>query len=159
MEPEVPNPAFLLMDREDAFWAAKRVAAFTDAEIRALVETGEYSDARASQWIADSLIRRRDKIAEAWFSGDAANRQVRCGGWDADFRGVAAKRQGVSGNTPSGGQAGTITVMSPNCRMRPADMFQRSVATASTWQQRSVRQTSPCCRSANGVCAPGPKRA
>ena len=28
-KPNYPNPAFLLMDREDAFWAAKQVAAFT----------------------------------------------------------------------------------------------------------------------------------
>jgi len=67
-KPNYPNPAFWLMDREDAFWAAKQVAAFTDAEIRALVETGEYSDPRAAQWISDSLIKRRDKIAAAWFS-------------------------------------------------------------------------------------------
>lgn len=63
-----PNPAFLLMDREDAFWAAEQVAAFSDAEIRALVETGEYSDPRAADWITECLIKRRDKIAEAWFS-------------------------------------------------------------------------------------------
>src|SRR5581483_7879746 len=67
-KPNYPNPAFLLMDSADAFWAAKQVAAFTDAEIRALVETGEYSDPRAAEWIARSLIERRDKIAGAWFS-------------------------------------------------------------------------------------------
>lgn len=67
-KPNYPNPAFLKMDREDAFWAAKQVAAFTDADIRALVETGQYSDPRAAEWISNSLINRRDKIAEAWFS-------------------------------------------------------------------------------------------
>jgi hypothetical protein len=67
-KPNYPNPAFVLMDREDAFWAAKQVAAFTDEEIRALIETGEYSDPRAAQWVADSLIKRRDKVAAAWFS-------------------------------------------------------------------------------------------
>lgn len=67
-KPNYPNPAFLMMDREDAFWAAKQVAALTDEEIRALVDTGEYSDPRAAQWISDSLIKRRDKIASAWFS-------------------------------------------------------------------------------------------
>ena len=46
--PDYPNPAFLQMDREDAFWAARQVAAFSDEEIRALVETGEYSDPRAA---------------------------------------------------------------------------------------------------------------
>ena len=63
-----PNPAFLMMDREDAFWAAKQVAAFTDDEIRAIVKTGEFSDQRAADWIVDCLIKRRDKIALAWFS-------------------------------------------------------------------------------------------
>ena len=58
----------MMTDRQDAFWAAKQVAAFTDAEIRALVETGEYSDPKATDWMADCLIKRRDKIAQAWFS-------------------------------------------------------------------------------------------
>jgi hypothetical protein len=61
-----PNPAFLRTDDEDSFWAAKQVAAFTDEEIRAIVETGEYSDPRATDWITDCLIQRRDKIAAAW---------------------------------------------------------------------------------------------
>jgi hypothetical protein len=67
-KPEVPNPAFLMMDRADAFWAAKQVAAFTNDEIRAMVETGKLSDQRAADWITDCLIKRRDKIAQAWFS-------------------------------------------------------------------------------------------
>lgn len=66
---DYPNPAFVRMDRGDAFWAARQVAAFTDEEIRALVETGEYSDPRAAEWIAECLIERRDKIAEAWLRG------------------------------------------------------------------------------------------
>jgi hypothetical protein len=57
-----------MMDKADAFWAAKQVAAFTDDEIRAIVETGKLSDQRAADWIADCLIKRRDKIAQAWFS-------------------------------------------------------------------------------------------
>jgi hypothetical protein len=67
-KPEAPNPAFLMMDKADAFWAAKQVAAFTDDEIRAIVETGKYTEERAAAWIADCLIKRRDKIAQAWFS-------------------------------------------------------------------------------------------
>lgn len=65
---DYPNPAFLLMDNEDAFWAAKQVAVFTDAEIRALVETGQFSDPRAVDWITECLIQRRNRIAEAWLS-------------------------------------------------------------------------------------------
>jgi hypothetical protein len=66
--PENANPAFLMMDKRDAFWAAKQVAAFTDEEIRAMVATGKLTDQRAADWIADCLIKRRDKIVEAWFS-------------------------------------------------------------------------------------------
>ena len=67
-KPTYPNPAFLLTDRDDAFWAAKQVAAFSDDEIRALVQTGQYSDPRAADWIAECLIKRRDKIAEMAFA-------------------------------------------------------------------------------------------
>ena len=63
-----PNPAFMRMDREDAFWAAKQVAAFTDDEIRAIVETGELSDPRAADWLTKCLIQRRDRIVAAWFA-------------------------------------------------------------------------------------------
>jgi hypothetical protein len=66
-KPNYPNPSFLMMDPEDAFWAAKQIAAFTDDEIRAIVKTGEFSDPRAADWIADCLIQRRDKIAASWF--------------------------------------------------------------------------------------------
>jgi hypothetical protein len=67
-KPEAANPAFLMMDEADAFWAAKQVAAFTNDEIRAIVETGQLSDPRAADWIVDCLIKRRDKIARVWFS-------------------------------------------------------------------------------------------
>ena len=42
--------------------------AFTDEEIRAIVRTGRYSDVAAEQWIAECLIRRRDKIGRAFLS-------------------------------------------------------------------------------------------
>lgn len=65
---DYPNPAFLLLDGEDGFWAAKQIAAFSEADIRALVETGEFSDPRAEDWVVSCLIARRDKIAKAYFS-------------------------------------------------------------------------------------------
>jgi hypothetical protein len=63
-----PNTAFLLMDDDDAFWAAKKVMAFSDADIRAIVETGRYSDPEATAWVTETLIKRRDKIGKAWLS-------------------------------------------------------------------------------------------
>ena len=66
--PEYPNPAFVNRLPDDNFWAAKQVMALTDAEIRAIVKTGEYSDAGAEKWVADALIERRDKIGKAYFA-------------------------------------------------------------------------------------------
>jgi hypothetical protein len=48
---------------DDAFWAARQVAAFTDEEIRAIVKVAQYSDPKAERWIGDSLID--DAIASA----------------------------------------------------------------------------------------------
>ncbi len=64
--PEYRNPAFKNRLPDDALWAAKQVMAFSDEQIRALVKTGQYSDPRAEAWIADCLIKRRDKIGKAF---------------------------------------------------------------------------------------------
>jgi hypothetical protein len=63
---DYPNPAFQNRLADDEFWAARQVMRFTDDHIRALVKTGEYSDPKAEQWIADTLIARRDKIGRAF---------------------------------------------------------------------------------------------
>jgi hypothetical protein len=52
---------------DDTYWAAKQVMAFTDEEIRALVNTGQYRDPDAAAWIAECLIARRDRIGRAYF--------------------------------------------------------------------------------------------
>jgi hypothetical protein len=65
--PEYPNPAFLNMLPDDAFWAAKQVMAFTDEQIHAIVRTGGYSDSRVVDYITKCLIERRDKIGKAYF--------------------------------------------------------------------------------------------
>jgi hypothetical protein len=66
--PNYPVSSFLLMDEQDAFWAAKQVLAFSDADIRAIVETAQYSDPRATDWVTECLIKRRDKIGKVWLS-------------------------------------------------------------------------------------------
>jgi hypothetical protein len=53
---------------DDEFWGAKQVTAFTDDDIRALVSTGEYTDPAAAEWIARTLIARRDKIRRYYFA-------------------------------------------------------------------------------------------
>ena len=65
---EYPNTAFLNMRADDAFWGARRVAAFTDAQLRLLVERGRYSDPLAADQVLAALMGRRDKIARAWLT-------------------------------------------------------------------------------------------
>jgi hypothetical protein len=67
-KPEYPNPAFERMLPDDAFWAARIVARFSDEAIRALVATGAYADPRSARYLADTLIQRRDKVV-AWCFG------------------------------------------------------------------------------------------
>ena len=47
---------------DDAFWAARRIAAFSDELIRAAVKAGQFSDPKAEKYLGDVLIKRRDKI-------------------------------------------------------------------------------------------------
>ena len=64
--PRVPTAAMSRADDRDTFWAALRVAAFSDDLIRAAVATGEYADPEAARLLADVLIKRRDAIARTY---------------------------------------------------------------------------------------------
>ena len=66
--PQTPTTAYLELRDDDAFWAARRVAAFTDELIRAAVHTGEFSDPAAEKYLADVLIKRRDKIVSIYLT-------------------------------------------------------------------------------------------
>lgn len=61
-----PNPAFVRMRADDAFWAARKVAAFSDDMLRALVGEGRYSDPQAAAYLSTWLMRRRDAIARTY---------------------------------------------------------------------------------------------
>jgi len=65
-KPRAPTAAFLNARADDNFWAARRVMAFSNDMIRALVHTGQYSDPAAERHLADVLIKRRDKIGRAY---------------------------------------------------------------------------------------------
>jgi hypothetical protein len=74
-KPTLPNPAFRNARPDDTFWAAVRVMAFSDEAIRAVVGTAQLSDPRASAYLADVLIKRRDRIGRTWLT--AVNPVVR----------------------------------------------------------------------------------
>jgi hypothetical protein len=65
--PEYPNPAFDRMLGDDAFWAAKIVARFSDEAVRALVAVGDYQSKDSERTLAEILIQRRDKVVSYGF--------------------------------------------------------------------------------------------
>jgi len=66
-KPNYPNPAFLAMTPLDAYWGAKRVMAFTNEDIRAIIEEGQFHDPESVDYITRVLELRRDAIGRAWF--------------------------------------------------------------------------------------------
>ena len=67
--PRVPAAALRHAQADDLFWAARRVMAFSDDLIRAVVKTGTYTDPEAAAHLADVLIERRNKIGAAYLIG------------------------------------------------------------------------------------------
>src|SRR5262249_13704876 len=65
-KPQTPVAAYVELRADDAFWAARRVMAFTDDLIRAAVHTGAYSDPAAEAHLAAVLIARRNAIGRAY---------------------------------------------------------------------------------------------
>jgi hypothetical protein len=68
-KPRVPTSAFLHARPDDDFWAARRVMAFSDEMIRAVVATGGFSDPAAEAYLAETLMKRRDAIGRAFLPG------------------------------------------------------------------------------------------
>ena len=64
---EQQEAAFREMTDGDAYWGAKIVASFSDAQIKAAVSSARYEDPRATEFLVRNLIERRDKIARYWF--------------------------------------------------------------------------------------------
>jgi hypothetical protein len=67
-KPEYPNAAFENMRPDDAFWAARIVSRFSDESIRAIVGKARYSDPRATEYMTQTLIKRRDKVLRTWLN-------------------------------------------------------------------------------------------
>jgi hypothetical protein len=66
--PQTPTVAYMEMRLDDAFWAAQRIAAFSDDLIRAIVRTGQYSDPAAEKYIGDVIIQRRETIKRIYLT-------------------------------------------------------------------------------------------
>ena len=66
--PQSPTTAYMELRDDDAFWAARRIAAVTEDLVRAAVHTGEYSDPKAEQYLVDVLMKRRNKILNVYLN-------------------------------------------------------------------------------------------
>jgi len=66
--PQTPTTAYMEMRDDDAFWAARRIGAFTDDLIRAAVHVGEFSDPKAEKYLGDVLIQRRETIKRVYLT-------------------------------------------------------------------------------------------
>ena len=65
---DYPNPAFMRMTDRDGFWAAKILMRFTREELRAVVETGEFSDPRQAEYFLDVLVERQRKTGREYLN-------------------------------------------------------------------------------------------
>ncbi|MCP4725656.1 MAG: hypothetical protein GY863_11500, partial [bacterium] len=62
-----PNPAFESMTDIDGYWGARLVMSFTDEQIRAVVESAQYTNDEAREYLMKTLIERRDIAGRYWF--------------------------------------------------------------------------------------------
>lgn len=60
--PGYPNPAFSRMSERDGAWMARIIARFSDAHLRALIDTGSLADQTLRNVLFDVLQKRRDAI-------------------------------------------------------------------------------------------------
>lgn len=72
-----PGQAWRLRTPGDAYWGAKLVASFTDAQIQAAVDAAELAEQAAADSLVKILIYRRDRTVEHWFGQVAPVENVR----------------------------------------------------------------------------------
>lgn len=61
--PRYPVPAFAAGRADDWYWGLKLVLAFTEDDIREVVRRAEYTNPAATEWVVQTLVKRREKLA------------------------------------------------------------------------------------------------
>ncbi len=99
-----PLVAFEEMTDSDAFWASQIVASFTPEQIRAAVETGEFTDAADAEYLTREIIRRQKIIVGKYanrLTGVALFRLERAGDTDVlrftDYRLASDDERALAG--------------------------------------------------------------
>lgn len=65
-KPRYANSAFRAARLDDKFWAARRLQAFTDDILNAVVRVGQFDDPRSEEMLSKFLIERRDAIVRRY---------------------------------------------------------------------------------------------
>lgn len=84
-KPNWPNQAFNNMTARDAYWGAKLVGSFDEAQVRAAVAAGELPDAWAADTLAMILLTRRDAVVRHWYGRVSPVEQPRVVGSDGEL--------------------------------------------------------------------------
>jgi hypothetical protein len=61
-----PVIPFQNMTAQDAFWATQIILSFTEPELRSIVETGQYTDPKNTDYVLRTLLERRAMVARHW---------------------------------------------------------------------------------------------
>ena len=129
-----PTTAYIEMRADDAFWAARRVMAFSDDLIRARGAHRPVQRPAAERHLADVLIKRRDEIGRAYLTGGQSDRRPALdasGELTFDNAAVAAGFAGAAGGLS--GRRG---------RVRQRDR-RDDAASATTREQHDARCAAP----------------
>ncbi|HEX5033948.1 MAG TPA: hypothetical protein VFW62_05665 [bacterium] len=125
--PHYPYPPFQNTTDRDAFWATKILTRLSDQQIALVVKEGRYSDPRAEAYVTKTLIERRNKIRDHWFTVmnplDNFKLSAQAQGVRVDFEDLAV----VSGLRPAGSALYRFRVLQ-----------ERGVYEAMPWTETSV---------------------
>jgi len=65
-KPRYANSAFRAARLDDKFWAARRLQAFTDDMINAVIRVGQFNDAKSEEMLSKFLVERRNAIVRRY---------------------------------------------------------------------------------------------
>ncbi len=65
---QLPYEVFDRLTASDAFWASKMIMSFSDDNLRAVVDSAEFSDPEDAKIMSSILIARRNIIGRYWFA-------------------------------------------------------------------------------------------